>query len=215
MRSKEDAQDYRYFPDPDLVPIVISDEMLDKIRAGQPEFRTEKMARYKEEYQIPDYDIDIITGSKHMADLFEETVALCGQPKKVSNWLMGETMRLMKDKEVDAEDLCFSPENLAKLITLVDNKTINNAVAKEVFETMFEHDIDPEKYVEEKGLKTVNDEGALRKTIEEVIAGNPQSVEDYHNGKEKAIGFLVGQTMKAMKGKADPGMINLILKELL
>ena len=150
-----------------------------------------------------------------MADLFEETVALCGQPKKVSNWLMGETMRLMKEKEMDAEDLCFSPENLAKLIALVDSKSINNVVAKEVFEAMFEHDIDPEKYVEEKGLKTVNDEGALRKTIEEVIANNPQSVEDYHNGKEKAIGFLVGQTMKAMKGKADPGMINQILKELL
>lgn len=215
MRSKEDAQDYRYFPDPDLVPIVVSDEMLEGIKAKQPEFRTEKMARYKAEYDIPDYDIDIITGSKHMADLFEATVAICNQPKKVSNWLMGETMRLMKEKEVDVEDLHFSPENLAKLIALVDGKAINSSVAKEVFEVMFENDIDPEKYVEEKGLKTVNDEGALRKTIEEVIANNPQSVEDYHNGKEKAIGFLVGQTMKAMKGKADPGMINQILKELL
>ncbi|MGN0277815.1 MAG: Asp-tRNA(Asn)/Glu-tRNA(Gln) amidotransferase subunit GatB [Lachnospiraceae bacterium] len=215
MRSKEDAQDYRYFPDPDLVPIVVSDEMLDEIRAKQPEFRTEKMARYKEEYDIPDYDIDIITGTKHMADIFEATVAICNQPKKVSNWLMGETMRLMKEKEMDPEDLRFSPENLAKLIALVDSRAINSSVAKEVFEVMFEEDVDPEKYVEEKGLKTVNDEGALRKTIEDVIANNPQSVEDYHNGKEKAIGFLVGQTMKAMKGKADPGMINQILKELL
>ncbi|MCM1143068.1 MAG: Asp-tRNA(Asn)/Glu-tRNA(Gln) amidotransferase subunit GatB [Blautia sp.] len=215
MRSKEDAQDYRYFPDPDLVPIVVSDEMLNEIRAKQPEFRTEKMARYQEEFGIPDYDIEIITGSKRMADIFEETAAICGQPKKVSNWLMGETLWLMKEKEIDAEDLRFSPENLAKLIALVDSKAINGAVAKEVFEVMFEQDIDPEQYVEEKGLKTVNDEGALRKTIEEVIAGNPQSVEDYHNGKEKAIGFLVGQTMKAMKGKADPGMVNAILKELL
>lgn len=215
MRSKEDAQDYRYFPDPDLVPIVVSDEMLEGIKANQPEFRTEKMTRYKEEYDIPDYDIDIITNSKHMADLFEATVAICNQPKKVSNWLMGETMRLMKEKEIDVENLCLSPENLAKLIALVDGKVINSSVAKEVFEVMFGNDIDPEKYVEEKGLKTVNDEGALRKTIEEVIANNPQSVEDYHNGKEKAIGFLVGQTMKAMKGKADPGMINQILKELL
>ena len=215
MRSKEDAQDYRYFPDPDLVPIVVSDEMLDEIRAKQPEFRTEKMARYKEEYDIPDYDIDIITGTKHMADIFEATVAICNQPKKVSNWLMGETMRLMKEKEMDPEDLRFSPENLAKLIALVDSRAINSSVAKEVFEVMFEEDVDPERYVEEKGLKTVNDEGALRKTIEDVIANNPQSVEDYHNGKEKAIGFLVGQTMKAMKGKADPGMINQILKELL
>ncbi|MCM1251217.1 MAG: Asp-tRNA(Asn)/Glu-tRNA(Gln) amidotransferase subunit GatB [Clostridium sp.] len=215
MRSKEDAQDYRYFPDPDLVPVVVSDEMLEEIRAGQPEFRTEKMARYKEEYGIPDYDIEIITESKRMADLFEETSAICKQPKKVSNWLMGETMRLMKEKEVDAQDLCFSPENLAKLIALVDSRAINSSVAKEVFEVMFAEDIDPEAYVEEKGLKTVNDENALRKTVEEVIAANPQSVEDYRGGKEKALGFLVGQTMKAMKGKADPAAVNQMLKEFL
>ena len=215
MRSKEDAQDYRYFPDPDLVPVVISDEMLEDLKSRQPEFRTDKMARYKEEYGIPDYDIDIITGTKRMADLFEETVAICGQPKKVSNWLMGETMRLMKEKEVDAEDLHFSPENLAKLIALVDNKAINGSVAKEVFEVMFEQDIEPEQYVEEKGLKTVHDEGALLKAVEEVIAGNPQSVADYRGGKEKALGFLVGQTMKAMKGKADPAMVNRALREKL
>ena len=215
MRSKEDAQDYRYFPDPDLVPVQISDEWLAEIRAKQPEFRTEKMARYKEEYDIPEYDIDIITGSKHMADIFEETSAICKQPKKVSNWLMGETLRLLKEHDMDAQDIRFSPENLAKLIGLVDVKAINTNVAKEVFEVMFDKNIDPEQYVEEKGLKTVNDEGALRRTIEEVIANNPQSVDDYHNGKEKAIGFLVGQTMKAMKGKADPGMVNQILKELL
>ena len=215
MRSKEDAQDYRYFPDPDLVPVYISDEWLADIKSRQPEFREAKMVRYKEEYDIPEYDIGIITDSKHMADLFEETVAICKQPKKVSNWLMGETLRLLKEQNMDPEDICFSPDNLAKLIGLVDRKEINNSVAKEVFEVMFAQNIDPEKYVEEKGLKTVNDEGALRKTIEEIIAANPQSVEDYHNGKEKAIGFLVGQTMKAMKGKADPGMVNQILKELL
>lgn len=215
MRSKEDAQDYRYFPDPDLVPVYISDEWLDEIRAKQPEFREAKMARYKEEFDIPEYDIGIITDSKHMADLFEETTAICKQPKKVSNWLMGETLRLLKEKSMDPEDIVFSPENLAKLIALVDSKAINSSVAKEVFEVMFDKNIDPEKYVEEKGLKTVNDEGALRKTIEDVIAANPQSVNDYHNGKDKAIGFLVGQTMKAMKGKADPGMVNKILKELL
>ena len=213
MRSKEDAQDYRYFPDPDLVPVAVSEEMLEQIRAKQPEFRNEKMKRYKEEFDIPDYDIEIITGSKHMADLFEAATAICGQPKKVSNWLMGETMRLMKEKETDAQDLSFSPENLAKLIGLADAKVINGSVAKEVFEVMFEEDIDPEQYVEEKGLRTVNDEGALRKTIAEVIAANPRSVEDYRNGKEKAIGFLVGQTMKAMKGKADPGAVNQILRE--
>ena len=215
MRSKEDAQDYRYFPDPDLVPVYISDEWLAQIRDSQPEFREEKMERYKREFDIPEYDIGIITDSKHMADLFEETVAICGQPKKVSNWLMGETLRLLKEKGMDAEDIIFSPENLAKLIQLVDSKAVNSTVAKEVFEVMFAENIDPEKYVEEKGLKTVNDEGVLRKTIEEVIASNPQSVEDYRNGKEKAIGFLVGQTMKAMKGKADPASVNRILKELL
>jgi aspartyl-tRNA(Asn)/glutamyl-tRNA(Gln) amidotransferase subunit B len=215
MRSKEDAQDYRYFPDPDLVPIYISDEWIKEIKDSQPEFREAKMERYKKEFDIPEYDIGIITDSKHMADIFENTVAICGQPKKVSNWLMGETLRLLKEKNMDPEDIVFSPENLAKLIKLVDSKAINSSVAKEVFEVMFENDTDPEKYVEEKGLKTVNDEGALRKTIEDVIATNPQSVEDYRNGKEKAIGFLVGQTMKAMKGKADPGMVNSILKELL
>ena len=215
MRSKEDAQDYRYFPDPDLVPVSISDEWIENIRKNQPEFREAKMARYKEEFDIPEYDIGIITDSKHMADIFEETTAICKQPKKVSNWLMGETLRLLKEKSMDPEDIVFAPQNLAKLIALVDSKAININVAKEVFEVMFEKDIDPESYVEEKGLKTVNDEGALRKTIEEVIAANPQSVEDYRNGKDKAIGFLVGQTMKAMKGKADPGMVNQILKELL
>ena len=215
MRSKEDAQDYRYFPDPDLVPVYISDEWLEQIRLRQPEFREAKMARYREEFDIPEYDIGIITDSKHMADLFEETVAICKQPKKVSNWLMGETLRLLKEKNMDPEDIRFAPGNLAKLIGLVDAKAINSSVAKEVFEVMFEEDVDPEKYVEEKGLKTVNDEGALRKTIEEIIAANPQSVEDYHNGKDRAIGFLVGQTMKAMKGKADPAMVNQILKELL
>ena len=215
MRSKEDAQDYRYFPDPDLVPVYISDEWLDSIRSRQPEFRTEKMKRYKEEYDIPEYDIDIITGSKHLADIFEASVALGSQPKKVSNWLMVETMRLLKEKEMEPEDIRFSPEHLSRLITLVDGKVINSSVAKEVFQVMFEEDVDPEQYVEEKGLKTVNDEGALRKVVEEVIAANPQSVEDYHNGKEKAIGFLVGQTMKAMKGKADPASVNQMLKELL
>ena len=215
MRSKEDAQDYRYFPDPDLVPIVLDDAFLDEIRTKQPEFREEKMRRYKQEYDIPDYDIEIITDSKHMADLFEETVALGSQPKKVSNWLMGETLRLLKERGMDPEDICFSPENLAKLIALVDAKAINSSVAKEVFEVMFEKDLDPGKYVEEKGLKTVNDEGALRKTVEEVIAANPQSVADFKSGKEKAIGFLVGQTMKAMKGKADPGMVNRVLREML
>lgn len=215
MRSKEDARDYRYFPDPDLTPVRVSEKMLAEIRERQPEFRTEKMARYREEFDIPDYDIEIITGEKPLADLFEAAVKLGAQPKKVSNWIMGETLRLMKEREVDASDLRFSPENLAKLIALTDTKQINSSVAKEVFEVMFEENVDPERYVEEKGLKIAGDEGVLKKTIEEVIAANPQSVEDYRNGRGRAIGFLVGQTMKAMKGKADPGAVNRMLKELL
>ena len=215
MRSKEDAQDYRYFPDPDLVPVYISDEWLDSIRSRQPEFRTEKMKRYKEEYDIPEYDIDIITGSKHLADIFEASVALGSQPKKVSNWLMVETMRLLKEHSMEPEDIRFSPANLAKLIGLTEDGTINSSVAKEVFEQVFEKDVDPESYVEEHGLKTVNDEGALEEVLKEVIAKNPKAIADYKGGKEKALGALVGQTMKAMKGKANPGMVNQKLREML
>ncbi len=215
MRSKEDARDYRYFPDPDLAPVSISDAFLAEIRLRQPEFRTEKMKRYRACYGIPDKDIGLITGSRHMADLFEAAVELGGQPKKVSNWLIGETLRLLREKELDAEDIRFSPENLVKLIALTEKKEINSTVAKEVFETMFEEDIDPEKYVEEQGMKMVSDKEALQRTVEEVMGANPGSVQDYRNGKERAIGFLVGQTMKAMKGKADPVQVNAILKKLL
>ena len=215
MRSKEDAQDYRYFPDPDLVPVSISDEWLDRIRKAQPEFKTEKMKRYKEEFGIPDYDINIITDSKKLADIFEAATAICNKPKKVSNWIMGETMRLLKEKDMDAADISFSPENLAKLIELVEAGSINNSVAKDVFVKVFDEDVDSDKYIEENGLKQVNDEGALKAAIEKVIADNPQSVEDYRNGKKQAIGYLVGQTMKAMQGKANPGMVNKLLQELL
>ena len=215
MRSKEDAKDYRYFPDPDLLPVIISDEWLQKIRDRQPEMRDEKLERYKKEYGIPDYDAGILTSSKRMADIFEAASGICGKPKKVSNWLMGETMRILKEKGMDPSDIRFSPENLAKLVDLADAGTINGTVAKEVFEIIFDKDIDPEKYVEENSLKTVNDEGALRTVIEEIVAANPQSVADYKGGRQKAIGFLVGQTMKAMKGKADPGAVNKILKEIL
>ena len=208
MRSKEDAQDYRYFPEPDLVPIIISDEWIQKVKDRQPELRSEKLERYKKEYDIPQYDAEILTNSKHMADIFEEAAAICGKPKKVSNWLMGETMRLLKEHDMDATDISFSPEHLAKIMQLTEAGTINNSVAKEVFEKVFAEDIDPEKYIEEHGLKSDNDEDALRATIEQIVKDNPQSVEDYHNGKEKAIGFLVGQTMKATKGKANPQMLN-------
>ncbi|MCI7179227.1 MAG: Asp-tRNA(Asn)/Glu-tRNA(Gln) amidotransferase subunit GatB [Schaedlerella sp.] len=215
MRSKEDAQDYRYFPEPDLVPIVISDEWIAAVKSRQPELRTEKLERYKKEFDIPQYDAEIITASKRMADIFEATTAICQKPKKVSNWLMVETMRLMKEHDMEPDDIRFSPENLAKLINLADVRTINSSVAKEVFEKIFTKDIDPEAYVEEHGLKTVNNEGALKETVEKVIAANPQAVADYKGGKEKALGALVGQTMKAMKGKANPGMVNQMLRDML
>ena len=215
MRSKEDAQDYRYFPEPDLVPIVISGEWIEQIRARQPELQTEKMERYKKEFDIPEYDAKIITSSKHMADIFEAASAVCGKPKKVSNWLMVETLRLLKDHNMEPEEISFAPENLAKLVKLTDDGVINSSVAKEVFEQIFKEDIDPEKYVEEKGLKMDNDEEGLKATLEEIVANNPQSVSDYKAGKEKAIGFLVGQAMKATKGKANPGIVNKLLKEIL
>ena len=215
MRSKEDAQDYRYFPDPDLVPLMISDEWIQSIKAKQPELRTEKIERYKAEFELPQYDAEIITGSKKLADIFEATTAICKKPKKVSNWLMVETFRLLSENGQEPEDIKFSPENLAKLIDLADAGTVNSTVAKEVFEKVFYENIDPVKYVEEKGLKTVSDEGELRAIVEEVIANNQKMVDDYKNGKKKAIGALVGQTMKATKGKANPGLVNKLLEELL
>ena len=215
MRSKEDAQDYRYFPEPDLVPVKISEAWLEEIRARQPELPKERRARYQEQYGLPDYDAAIITSSKRMADIFEEAAKICKKPKKVSNWLMGETMRLLKEAGQEPDSLALDPGHLAKLVSLADSGAVNNTVAKEVFEEVFRNGTDPEKYVEEKGLKTVSDEGQLRSVIAQVLNDNPQSVQDYQSGKQKAIGYLVGQTMKAMKGKADPGLVNRILAEML
>ena len=215
MRSKEDAQDYRYFPDPDLVPIVVSDEFLEEIRSRQPELQEEKLARYEKDYDIPAYDAQIITSSKKMADFFEATTKICGKPKKVSNWLMGETLRLQKENSLEQDQIPFSPVHLADLIDLAEDGSINNTVAKEVFEEIFKNDIDPKQYVEEHGLKSVSDEGELRAIVEEMIAKNPKAIEDYNNGKKKALGAIVGQTMKATQGKANPGTVNKILMEIL
>ncbi len=215
MRSKEDANDYRYFPEPDLVPVVISDEWLEEIRSRQPEFRNEKMARYQEEYGLPEYDTEIITSDKKLTDIFESCVASGAAPKEVSNWIMGDMMRLMKEKEMEASDLNFSPEYLVSMIRMIEKNTINRKVARKVFEAIFTENADPQQYVKEYGLETVSDEGALRGVIEKIIADNPKSVQDYKDGKKKAMGFFVGQTMRAMKGKADPAMVNQIVKELL
>ena len=215
MRSKEDAQDYRYFPEPDLPPIVISDAWLEEIRAKQPEFRDEKQARYQKEYGLPEYDTEIITADRKLTELFESCIARGAAPKEVSNWIMGDTMRLLKENEMEPSDLAFAPEHLVKMIEMIESGAINRKVARKVFEAVFKDDVDPETYVEENGLKTVNDEGALRKVIEEIVENNPKSVEDYKAGKKKAMGFFVGQTMRAMKGKADPAMVNQILREIL
>ncbi|MFQ9985777.1 MAG: Asp-tRNA(Asn)/Glu-tRNA(Gln) amidotransferase subunit GatB, partial [Lachnospiraceae bacterium] len=169
MRSKEDAQDYRYFPEPDLVPISISDEWIARVREAQPELHDEKRKRYCEEYKLPDYDGQILTSYKKLADLFEETVAICNRPKKVSNWLMVETMRLLKEHNMDPDELSFQPSNLAKLIMLVENQTINGTVAKEVFEQIFKEDVDPERYVEEKGLKVNSNADELYEIVRRVI----------------------------------------------
>ena len=215
MRSKEDAKDYRYFPDPDLPPVVISDQWIEKVRAKQPELRDEKMARYQEEYGLPAYDVSILTESKAMADLFEDTVALGGTPKEASNWLMVEAMRLLKEHDMEPEEMKLSAAYLAALIAMVEEKKINRTVAKTVFQEMFEKNVDPEVYVQEQGLGMVADDKALRQAAERVLEENPQSVADYLGGKTKAMGFLVGQMMKAMKGKADPSAVSSLVKELL
>ena len=215
MRSKEDAQDYRYFPDPDLVPINISDEWLERLKSEQPEFRDEKKERYIEEYGLPEYDANLLTLYKPLTVLLEAAVANGSKPKEAGNWLMVETMRLVKEKGIEPDEVKFSAENFSKFLKLIDDNVINKTVAKEVFEAMFNDDIDPEKYVDEHELKMDNNTDDLKKIIEEVIANNPKAVADYQGGNQKAIGALVGQTMKATQGKANPQMINQMLRELL
>ncbi|NLP33889.1 MAG: Asp-tRNA(Asn)/Glu-tRNA(Gln) amidotransferase subunit GatB [Clostridiales bacterium] len=215
MRSKEDARDYRYFPEPDLPPLIISDEWIDDIRNRQPELGDEKMLRFEKEFGIPAYDAKIITSDKYLAQFFEETVAICGRPKEVSNWLMVEVMRLLKEEDIEAEEISFTPVQLAKLIEMIEAGKINRTVAKEVFEHVFKENVDPDEYVIEHGLSMVSDDGVLQSIIEKVIAENRQSVEDYRNGKTKAFGYLVGQTMKETKGKADPKMVNQMIKKIL
>ena len=209
MRSKEDAQDYRYFPDPDLPPVFISDEWIEKTKDAQPEFREEKCARFVSQYSLPEKDALLLTDSVRMADLFEETAKISKKPREAANWLMVEAMRLVKEQgDGDASKMDFSPAHLARLIDLLGQGTINRAGAREVFEHIFAEDVDPDSYIKDHGLAIENDSDALGKVIDQVIAANPKSVGDYKAGKKKAVGFLVGQTMKAMKGKADPAAVN-------
>lgn len=215
MRSKEDAKDYRYFPDPDLPPIVISDEWLERVRHNQPELREERSVRYQKEYGLSAYDADIITESRHLADIFEETAEFSGSPKKAANWIMGETLRLVKERAMEPEQVSFTPEHLALLIQEVEKGSINNQAAKEVFEKIFDEDVEPLAYIEAHGLKTVEDTGLMEEVLSKVIASNEKAVGEFKSGKEKVLGFLVGQVMKEMKGKANPGKVGELLREKL
>lgn len=207
MRSKEDAKDYRYFPDPDLPPIHISDAWLEEIRSSQPEFREAKQKRYQEEFGLPAYDAGILTESKHLAALFEETATLSGNAKKTANWFMVEVLRLMKDKGMDPEQVCFSPKHLADLLEMVEKKQVSAQNAKKVFEKVFTDDIDPVSYIEEKGLKIVEDTGLLTDTVTRILDANPGPLSELLSGKEKVMGFFVGQIMKELKGKANPASV--------
>lgn len=215
MRSKEDAKDYRYFPDPDLPPVIISDGMIEELKQQQPEFQGERARRYQKEYGLTEYDANILTQSKHLADLFEDTAQLSGYPKRTANWLMGEGLRILREKGMEPEEFRFTPVHLADLIKAAERGEINQKNARKVFGRIVESDIEPLAYMKAQDLVTVSDSGAVRAAVEKVLAGNPAAVEDFHSGKEKVIGFLVGQVMREMKGKADPGQAKELLTEAL
>lgn len=215
MRTKEDAHDYRYFPEPDLAPIVLSEEYIDGIKNSLPEMPHVKKERYITEYGLPEYDAEQLTASKYVANFFEEANAICNNPKAVSNWIMGDLFRMMNEKEIEISECKISSQNLAKLIELIDKGTISSKIAKQVFEEMFETGKEPEKIVEEKGLVQISDEGAIKEMVEKVVLSNPQSVADFKAGRDRALGFLVGQIMKETKGKANPQLVNKLLLEIL
>lgn len=215
MRSKEQAHDYRYFPDPDLVTLHISQEWKDRVRASIPELPDERKARYTSEYGLPTYDAEVITSSMHMANLFEDSMKYTSDAKAVSNWIMGDLLGYLNSEGVEINALPLTGQGLGEMIGLIEKGTISNKIAKTVFKEMLESGKLPQQIVEEKGLVQISDEGAILTIVEQVVAANPQSVEDYKAGKQKAIGFLVGQVMKESKGKANPGLANKLLVEVL
>lgn len=215
MRTKEEANDYRYFPEPDLMPIRLSDEYINNIKDTLPELPESRKKRYIEELGLPEYDAGIITSSKTLSDFFESATKSCGNAKAVSNWIMTDIIRIAREKGIEYNELPFTSEQFAKLITLIDKGTISGSIAKKVFEEMVETGKEPEKIVEEKGLIQISDEGAIKEVVDKIIAANPQSVEDYKNGKDRALGFLVGQCMKEMKGKGNPQILNKLILEYL
>ncbi|HEX3032180.1 MAG TPA: Asp-tRNA(Asn)/Glu-tRNA(Gln) amidotransferase subunit GatB [Bacillota bacterium] len=215
MRSKEEAHDYRYFPEPDLVPIVVEKSWVEDIRASLPELPDARQKRYVTDLGLPEYDAEVITASKYMADYFEACLQHHGDAKAISNWVMGELSRLLNANSQEITACLVNPEHLAQLLKLMEKGTISSKIAKTVFEEMFATGKDPEKIVEEKGLVQISDEGAIAGIIDEVLAANPQSVADYKAGKKQSIGFLVGQVMKQTKGKANPAVVNKLLQEKL
>ena len=215
MRSKEDAQDYRYFPEPDLAPIVLSYEYINNIKDNLPEMPHIKKERYVSEYGLPEYDAEILTSSKKTANFFEKTNSICNNPKSVSNWLMGDFARLLNEKEIEIDESKVTEENLASLIMLIDKGTISSKIAKQIFEEMFETGEKAEDIVNKKGLVQISDEGAIKEICQKIVDANPQSIADYKAGKDRAIGFLVGQVMKETKGKANPQIVNKLLLEII
>ncbi|MCY9512766.1 Asp-tRNA(Asn)/Glu-tRNA(Gln) amidotransferase subunit GatB [Paenibacillus apiarius] len=215
MRSKEEAHDYRYFPDPDLVTLHIDDEWKERVRASIPELPDARKARYTAEYGLSGYDAEGITSSKKLADLFEESLQYTKDAKAVANWIMGDLLGYLNGNGIEIDAVKLSGQGLGEMIGLIEKGTISSKIAKTVFKEMLESGKSPQVIVEEKGLVQISDEGAIKAIVEQMIAKNPQSVEDYRAGKEKAIGFLVGQVMKETKGKANPGLVNQLLVDCL
>ncbi|ANA79443.1 Asp-tRNA(Asn)/Glu-tRNA(Gln) amidotransferase subunit GatB [Paenibacillus glucanolyticus] len=215
MRGKEQAHDYRYFPDPDLVTVHISEEWKESVRATIPELPDARKARYASEYGLPDYDAAVITSSKLLADFFEDSLNYTKDAKSVSNWIMGDLLGYLNSGNLELSDVKISGQGLGEMIGLIEKGTISSKIAKTVFKEMLESGKLPAVIVEEKGLVQISDEGAIKSIVEQVVANNPQSVEDYKAGKQKAIGFLVGQVMKESKGKANPALANKLLVEVL
>lgn len=215
MRSKEDAQDYRYFPEPDIPPLELPEEYLDGLRAAQPELAEEKRARYQADYGLPAYDCQMITSDRALAAFFEDLVELGAPPKQGANWIMGEVLGALSARAMEPKDMKLTPPTLARIIALVGAGKLNRNTAVKVFEAVFDTDGEVDAYVKEHGLEQVNDDGLVREICAKVLAANPQSVTDYRGGKEKAFGFLVGQVMRELKGKANPQAVNGALMELL
>ena len=209
MRDKENSEDYRYFPDPDLVAIKLSDEYINNIKNNLPELPESRKKRYIEDYKLTEKEAKLLTASKYISNIFEEASKISGNIKAVANWLLSDVSRILNEKELEAENIPFSSENFAELIMLIDKGTISTAIAKKVLEEMFENaDKKPSKIIEEKGWVQISDENAIKEVVLKILAENNQSVIDYKAGKDRALGFLVGQAMKATKGKANPQMLN-------